>query len=343
MDGPPEITSAQLHAGPGATSLRDASQAWAKLAADLTDSSTSIRTLAVFLGETWRGPSSDWAIVEVQRHAAQITTLADNARTASTAAASSATAFTRARTMITPPAIISANRENIAALQAVNVLGQHTPTIAALEAAYEAMWAHNTTVMHTYAAQSAAATALLPQLESFIQDLLGALTGGTITPQSSLGTDLGALLSSNVLNTAANGIGPPAIVQAITGFGFMTAFMQQAAAMQTIRDTITAPAVTVLPAAPPVAATAVSGAARAVGGLSAPRTWWATAAGLQTPSSISAETAASLQTPRPMSAEVTPAPMPAPLAATATGQRRTRDDPEYGERPRVMPRPPAGG
>jgi PPE-repeat protein len=64
--------------------------------------------------------------------------------------------------MTVPPPMIAANRAQLMALIATNILGQNTPAIAATEAAYGEMWAQDSGAMYEYAGASAAASALPP-------------------------------------------------------------------------------------------------------------------------------------------------------------------------------------
>ena len=64
--------------------------------------------------------------------------------------------------MTVPPAVVAANRAQLAALVATNVLGQNTPAIAATEALYGEMWAQDAAAMYGYAGSSAAASTVTP-------------------------------------------------------------------------------------------------------------------------------------------------------------------------------------
>ena len=57
---------------------------------------------------------------------------------------------------------IAANRTQLAALTATNILGQNTPAIAMTEAQYGEMWAQDATAMYSYAGSSAAASRVTP-------------------------------------------------------------------------------------------------------------------------------------------------------------------------------------
>jgi len=64
--------------------------------------------------------------------------------------------------MTVSPAVIAANRAQLASLVATNILGQNTPAIAATEAQYGEMWAQDAAAMYGYAGSSAAASQLTP-------------------------------------------------------------------------------------------------------------------------------------------------------------------------------------
>jgi PPE-repeat protein len=67
--------------------------------------------------------------------------------------------------MTIPPAVVAANRTQLAALVATNVLGQNTAAIAVTEAQYGEMWAQDAAAMYGYAGASAAA-ATVPALSA---------------------------------------------------------------------------------------------------------------------------------------------------------------------------------
>ena len=64
--------------------------------------------------------------------------------------------------MTVPPAVIAANRTQLAALVATNILGQNTPAIMATESLYGEMWAQDAAAMYGYAGSSASAATLSP-------------------------------------------------------------------------------------------------------------------------------------------------------------------------------------
>jgi PPE-repeat protein len=60
------------------------------------------------------------------------------------------------------PAVVAANRVQLAALVATNFFGQNTAAIAATEAAYAEMWAQDAAAMYSYAASASSATDVDP-------------------------------------------------------------------------------------------------------------------------------------------------------------------------------------
>ena len=82
---------------------------------------------------------------------------------AAAAATSSAAAYEAAHAATIPPPVVAANRAQLAALVATNILGQNTPAIAANEAMYGEFWAQDAAAMYGYsAAASAASSGLTP-------------------------------------------------------------------------------------------------------------------------------------------------------------------------------------
>jgi PPE-repeat protein len=160
---PPEINSGRMYSGPGCESMLAAAAAWDGLADDLHFTAGSYQSVIWDLtGAAWLGPSSASMAAAVAPYIEWMTTtVALCEQTASNARAASA-AYEAAFAMTVPPPMIAANRAQLMALIATNILGQNTPAIAATEAAYGEMWAQDAGAMYEYAAASAAASALPP-------------------------------------------------------------------------------------------------------------------------------------------------------------------------------------
>jgi len=86
---------------------------------------------------------------------------AAQAEAVSSQAAAVAAAYEDALAATVQPAVVAANRALVQALAATNWLGQNTPAIADIEAAYEQMWAADVAAMTNYHADASAATSQL--------------------------------------------------------------------------------------------------------------------------------------------------------------------------------------
>jgi PPE-repeat protein len=113
-------------------------------------------------GEHWLGPASASMAAAVQPYLAWMNVTAAHAQRAASQAMASAAAFETAFAMTVSPAVIAANRAQLAALVATNFLGINTAAIMATEALYAEMWAQDAAAMYGYAASSASAATLSP-------------------------------------------------------------------------------------------------------------------------------------------------------------------------------------
>ncbi len=160
---PPEINSARMYAGPGAGPMMAAATAWNTLAAELSSAAAGYESvIAELTGEQWLGPAAASMAAAVQPYVTWMNVTAAHAQHAASQATASAAAFETAFAMTVSPAVIAANRAQLAALVATNVLGINTPAIMATEALYGEMWAQDAAAMYGYAAASASAAALNP-------------------------------------------------------------------------------------------------------------------------------------------------------------------------------------
>jgi PPE-repeat protein len=158
---PPEITSAQIYAGPGSASFMAAAAAWNGVAAEMSSGALGLNQVITQLsGEEWLGPASAAMVSAAQPYLEWMTTTATQAEEAAAQAQSAAAAYETVLGSITPPPYIAVNRAELAQAMATNVLGQNNNIISQLEAQYQEFWATNTAAMFNYANQSAAATKL---------------------------------------------------------------------------------------------------------------------------------------------------------------------------------------
>ncbi|UQX10490.1 PPE family protein [Candidatus Mycobacterium methanotrophicum] len=160
---PPEINSTLMYSGSGAGPLTAASATFSALSSELNSNAASYESIISHLGSEWTGPSSTAMAASAQTYITWLTTTSAQLEDAAMAAASSAAAYEAAHAATIPPPVIAANRAQLAALVATNILGQNTPAIAANEAMYGEFWAQDAAAMYGYsAAASAASSALTP-------------------------------------------------------------------------------------------------------------------------------------------------------------------------------------
>jgi PPE-repeat protein len=160
---PPEFNSARMYAGSGSGPMLAAASAWDVLAAELGSAASAYSSVVTSLAEgSWLGPASASMAAAATPYLDWMSTTATQAEETGYQARAAAAAFEAAFAMTVPPAEVAANRAQLAALVATNVLGQNTPAIAATEALYGEMWAQDAAAMYGYAGSSAAASTVIP-------------------------------------------------------------------------------------------------------------------------------------------------------------------------------------
>ncbi len=158
---PPEINSGRMYSGPGSGPMLAAASAWNGMAAELRSTALSYgSTLSALTSEEWHGPASAAMAAAVLPYVAWMSITAVQAEQTATQADAAAAAYEAAFAATVPPPVVAANRAQLAALIATNILGQNTPAIAATEVQYAEMWAQDAAAMYVYAGSSAAATKL---------------------------------------------------------------------------------------------------------------------------------------------------------------------------------------
>jgi PPE-repeat protein len=140
-----------------------AASAWQAMAGQL-ESIVRGYTAAIsgLQGETWSGNASSAMADAAAPYADWIATAAAKAEETAGQARVAAAAYEAAFAATVPPALVTANRAQYAALVMANIFGQYTAQIAAAEAAYADMWAQDAQAMYSYASASSTATALTP-------------------------------------------------------------------------------------------------------------------------------------------------------------------------------------
>jgi PPE-repeat protein len=160
---PPEINSARMYSGAGSGPMLSAGAAWSQLAAEMRSAAASYSSIISGLTSgSWLGPASTSMAAAAAPYAAWMNTTAAQAEQTAAQAQAAVSAYESAFGMTVPPAVIAANRAQLASLVATNILGQNTPAIAATEALYAEMWAQDAAAMYSYAGSSATASHLTP-------------------------------------------------------------------------------------------------------------------------------------------------------------------------------------
>ena len=160
---PPDINSARMYLGPGSAPMLAAASAWNTIAAEMRSAAASYGSVVAELtSASWFGPSSMSMLAAAAPYVDWLSTTATQAEQVGIQARAAATAYEAAFAMTVPPAVVAANRAQLAALVATNVFGQNTPAIAATEAQYTEMWAQDAAAMNGYASASGVASKFTP-------------------------------------------------------------------------------------------------------------------------------------------------------------------------------------
>ncbi|BBZ14490.1 PPE family protein [Mycobacterium branderi] len=353
---PPEINSARMYSGPGPASLLAAAAAWNELAAELSSAAVSYSSVISGLAGGWKGPSSASMAAAAAPYVGWLQTTAAQAEQTAAQANAAASAYETAFAMTVPPPLIAANRAQLMALIATNVLGQNAPAIAATEAQYGEMWAQDAAAMYGYAGSAAAASTLTSFTQPPMTTSPAALPGqGGGVAQAASSSTTSPVSVVNSLNTLAMPLRNAAYLTSIpiTTTNALSSLVKNlgttsAAAASTVKSAGSALAsgfasgAGVLGSAPALgggaAVSAGIGKAVALGPLSVPQAWAAvpSAAG----HSIAAFPGSGVSAAPAGGTTGVPPMMPiANMAARTTGGAT----PQYDMRPTVIPRSPSAG
>lgn len=356
---PPEINSARMYAGAGSAPLNAAAASWEAIAAQLAESAAGVAAVLSVLADAWRGPSAAAMTAAATGYARWLTSTAAAAERTASQARAAAAAFETARAATVHPAQVAANRAQLAALVASNLLGQNTAAIMALEAAYAEMWAQDVAAMAEYQVASASATGGLPRFNSAPQvtnslDALDAPAAqdvptsilSLLNPNNIpiLGLDNGSLLGQYLQSFLSSGpYDVPLSLLAL--FSNLWAFSAPGTAIADALNNIATADAHAVAGGPPATPTAAAsstvrasvGTAARLGRLCAP-SWTQPAPGGQPPPATAARPAGAADTHTPL-----PLPAPIPVPRGGTPPKQPRPQPEYGGLVRFVTRPPAGG
>ncbi|ARG57736.1 hypothetical protein B1T43_19850 [Mycobacterium kansasii] len=175
---PPEINSARIFSGAGAGPMLAAAAAWDQLAGELGSAASAFSSVtSALVGSSWQGPASVAMASVAGSYLGWLSTAGAQAAQAGGQARIAAAAFEATRAATVHPAAVWANRSQLVSLVVSDLLGFNAPAIAAVEAAYEQMWAQDVAAMFGYhAGASAAASALTP----FVQLVQNPAAGGAL-------------------------------------------------------------------------------------------------------------------------------------------------------------------
>jgi PPE-repeat protein len=179
-----------------------ASSAFSALSSELSSNAASYDSIISSLSSEWTGPSSTAMAASAQTYVTWLTTTSAQLQAAAAAATSSAAAYEAAYAATIPPAVVYANRAQLAALVATNILGQNTPAILANEAMYAEFWAQDAAAMTGYSAAASAASSALTPLTDPTENTNPAGQGQQAT---AVGQAVGSNGTSSTLNNALSG------------------------------------------------------------------------------------------------------------------------------------------
>ncbi|OBJ75813.1 hypothetical protein A9W97_09375 [Mycobacterium gordonae] len=367
---PPEINSARMYTGPGSGPMLAAASAWHGLAAELRATALSYdAVLSTLTGAEWLGPASASMAAAAVPQVAWLSATAAQAEQTAAQAAAAAAAFEAAFAATVPPPLVAANRTQLAALVATNILGQNTPAIAATEAQYFQMWAQDAAAMYGYAGSSATAA----QLSPFAEPQEATNPSGLAAQAVSVTQASGAAGQQSVLAQLISAV--PSALQGLSGTsgpagqGFWSEWGPNANVWNTIASTgLLVPGSTFGPfldmlgggagaatdGAVAAAGNAVSESVGSTSGLAGVVSAGAGNAGTAGRLSVPPAWTAATPLTSPLHSALGGTPMVAPPPAGApgmpgvplgniAGQPYGRAVPQYGFRPLVVARPPAAG
>lgn len=295
---PPEVISTQMYTGPGSGPLLASAAAWDALSGQLNSFALGYTSALTGLqDEGWTGASSLAMLAAAQPYIAWVTQTAAQTEQAATQSRAAAAAYESARAATVPPAVVTANRTQLAHLVATNIFGQNTALISTLETAYAQMWAQDAAAMHGYATAAHTSTQLAPFQEPPQTTNSAAATNQALAPAAALGnaaaTQGGQSVADGVIDGASDFntlTGPAAfatsISRTVTNSGsFFTALAKA------VSGSAPKAAAAAIPAALPAAgmasavqagpslvrSTASMGTASPIGQLSVPKAWADTA------------------------------------------------------------------
>ncbi|REX89939.1 PPE family protein, partial [Mycobacterium tuberculosis] len=169
---PPELNSLRMFTGAGSAPMLAAAVAWDGLAAELGSAASSFGSVTSDLAsQAWQGPAAAAMAAAAAPYAGWLSAAAARAAGAAAQAKAVASAFEAARAATVHPLLVAANRNAFAQLVMSNWFGLNAPLIAAVEGAYEQMWAADVAAMVGYHSGASAAAEQLVPFQQALQQL----------------------------------------------------------------------------------------------------------------------------------------------------------------------------
>jgi len=151
---PPEVNTARLMGGAGATPMLQAATGWNAWAADLEAQAAELASSLTALSAAWTGMGSERGVSAALPMVSWLQTAAMQAQKRAAQATAQASSYTTAMATTPPLPEIAQNHITHAILEATNFLGINTVPIAINEADYMRMWNQAAAVMETYQAET---------------------------------------------------------------------------------------------------------------------------------------------------------------------------------------------
>ncbi|KAA1243084.1 PPE family protein, partial [Mycobacterium simiae] len=187
-----------------------AAAAWDGLAAELQAAMTSFGSVTSGLaGGSWLGTASVAMTAAAVPYVGWLGTSAAQAAEAAGLARVAAGAFEAARSATVDLGVVAANRAQLVSLVTSNLFGQNAPAIAAVEAAYEQMWAQDVAALVGYHGVASALAAQLSPWQLGLQSALsvaGARVALPSTPTLSTATARAAEIAMTRTASAVNDV-----------------------------------------------------------------------------------------------------------------------------------------
>ncbi|WP_306243173.1 PPE family protein [Mycobacterium sp. TY815] len=198
----PEVISAQMYSGAGSEPMLGAAAAWSGLGEELGCAADSFASVTAGLtGGPWQGPAAAAMTTVATRYASFLTEAATRAVTAATQAKAVAGVFEAAKAAVAHPMAVRANRMQFVSAIRSNFLGLNFPLIAAIEGAYDELWAQNVSALAAYHTGASAAAAQIAPWQEALGDF-GARIGRVVETDKAMIEARAAANSAEIADAA---------------------------------------------------------------------------------------------------------------------------------------------